>query len=84
MLGLLYRATTHARNISLDPATPLKKIEVLMDAINHIPEMLSNWERFDEVTFFIHLATYDEKWGGPDSGFNLKQTYLDICNFGPY
>jgi len=55
-----------------------------MDAINHIPEMLSNWERFDEVTFFIHLATYDEKWGGPDSGFNLKQTYLDICNFGPY
>ena len=81
-LRLIYRATTHARNLALSPSTPLKKIEDLMDAINHLPEWLADWERFDEKTFFIHLATYDDKWSGSDDCFSLKQTYLDLLKFG--
>ena len=79
-LHVLYRATTHARNAALHPATPLKKMEDLMDAINHLPEMLANWEHFEERTLFIPFACYDEKWSGLEDPFNLKQTWLDAMN----
>src|SRR5262245_6593006 len=69
-LMVLYQATTHCRNLALNPATPHKKIEDLMDAINHLPEMLMRWESFDEETMLLHFATYDEKWSGLEDGFS--------------
>lgn len=81
-LRLLFRATTHCRNLALNPATPHKKIEDLMDAINHLPEMLTRWESFDEHTLLLHFATYDEKWCGADDCFSLKNTYLDLTKHG--
>jgi hypothetical protein len=81
-LRLLFRATTHCRNLALNPATPLNKIEELMDAINHLPEMLSRWESFEEQTMLLHFATYDDKWSGPDDSFSLTQTYSDLMKYG--
>jgi hypothetical protein len=81
-LRVLFRATTHCRNLALNPATPHKKIEDLMDAINHLPEMLTRWESFEEQTMLLHFATYDEKWCGPNDCFSLKQTYSDLKKFG--
>ena len=81
-LRVLYRATTHCRNLALNPATPHKKIEDLMDAINHLPEMLTRRESFEEQTMLLHFATYDEKWFGPDDRFSLKQTYSDLMQHG--
>jgi hypothetical protein len=81
-LRLLYRATTHCRNLALNAATPNKKIEDLMDAINHIPEWLAQWERFSEQELLLFLGTYDDKWSGPADGFSLRQTYLDLMNYG--
>jgi hypothetical protein len=81
-LRMLYRATTHCRNLALNPATPHKKIEDLMDAINHIPEWLAQWERFSERELLMFLDTYDSKWSGPDDAFSLQQTYLDLKKYG--
>ncbi len=53
-----------------------------MDAINHLPEMLTRWERFNEQTMFLHFATYDEKWCGVDDCFSLQKTYLDLTKHG--
>src|SRR5688572_23774835 len=81
-LRVLFRATTHCRNLALSPATPHQKIEDLMDAINHLPEMLTRWESFDEQTMLLHFATYDDKWCGKDDAFSLKQTYSDLMKYG--
>jgi hypothetical protein len=53
-----------------------------MDAINHIPEWLSQWERFSERELLMFLDTYDSKWCGSDDAFSLKQTYLDLKKCG--
>ncbi len=54
-LKLIFRVTTHCRNLALNSAKPHKKIEDLMDAINHLPEMLTRWESFDEQTMLLSL-----------------------------
>jgi hypothetical protein len=81
-LRLLYRATTHCRNLALNAATPHKKIEDLMDAVHQIPEWLAQWERFSEQELLLFLGTYDDKWSGPEDGFSLSQTYLDLMKSG--
>ena len=82
LLRVLFRATTHCRNLALNPATPHQQIENLMDAINHLPEMLTRWESFEERAMLLHFETYDEKWCGPGDHFSLKQTYAELLKFG--
>ena len=48
-----------------------------MDAINHLPEILTRWESFEEQTMLLHFATYDDKWGGADDTF----TEADVFGF---
>lgn len=81
-LRVLFFATTHCRNLALNPTTPLKKIESLMDAINHLPEMLARWEHFDEQTMLLHFATYDGRWCDADDAFSLRQTYWNLLKHG--
>lgn len=73
---------THCRNLALSPTTPHKQIEDLMDAINHLPEMLACWESFDEQTMLLHFATYDEEWSRLSGEFSIRQTYSDLKRYG--
>ena len=61
-LWLLYLATAHARNLARDEKVPAKKIEDLMEAINDLPNLLMNWEEFDEREVMARLSTYDDRW----------------------
>ena len=80
-LLLIHRTTSHARNLALNPDTPHQKMEDLMDAINHLPEMMMKWEHFSEDAMYLHFSTYDSKWRNEDDSFGLKQTFDDIRTF---
>lgn len=72
---VLYVATTTAKNLAASDATPRKQIEILLDAVNHIPELLCDWKRFSESTLLIHLGCYDQAWGDAYPNVRLIEVY---------
>ena len=74
-LRVLFVATTYCRNMAAGKKTSYKQMEDLMDAVNHIPELLSYWERFDESRLKGLLATYDGKWARQEPHLCLQAIY---------
>ncbi len=51
-------ACIFCRNQTLNPATPIKMINDLMEAIHEVPRMLVDWKRHDIAEVRLHLSCF--------------------------
>lgn len=73
-LNFLQHALTVVRSLALNNSS-LEQIADFIDAIHNLPELLGDWEFFNENLFLEYLRFYDNKWKKTTSKFSLVDRY---------
>jgi hypothetical protein len=77
-LEFLFQVILTTRFMGWNKPAASEEIADLMDAVHNLPDLLRNWELFDESLFREYLGQFDKKW--PPEGIQISLVArLDAC-----